>query len=98
MLVLTRKPGEALSLGWAGPAWGGRPGEAIGANPGAEIIVSVLAVEGDRVKLGITAPRWVAVLRRELCETVRQENRAAAVPAHAAGQIASAARGLIRAK
>ena len=42
------------------------------------IVVTVLAVEGDRVKLGIAAPRHVTVLRQELCEAVRRQNLAAA--------------------
>ena len=42
------------------------------------IVVRVLAVEGDRVKLGISAPASVLVLREELCEAVEQENRLAA--------------------
>ena len=33
---------------------------------GDDIVVRVLAVDGDRVKLGITAPRSVIVLREEL--------------------------------
>lgn len=33
---------------------------------GDEIIVTILAVEGDKVKLGIDAPRRISVLRREL--------------------------------
>lgn len=42
------------------------------------IVVTVLAIEGDRVKLGISAPRTIAVLRLELCEEVREQNLAAA--------------------
>ncbi|MEE9278483.1 MAG: carbon storage regulator CsrA [Dehalococcoidia bacterium] len=42
------------------------------------IVVRVLAVDGERVKLGISAPRSVLVLREELCEEVRQENEGAA--------------------
>lgn len=42
------------------------------------IIVRVLAVDGERVKLGIQAPRSVLVLREELCDAVRDENRDAA--------------------
>ena len=42
------------------------------------IVVRVLAVDGERVKLGIQAPRSVLVLREELCEAVREENRDAA--------------------
>lgn len=43
-----------------------------------DIVVTVLGVEGDRVKLGIDAPREISILRRELCEQVSTENRAAA--------------------
>lgn len=42
-----------------------------------DIMIRVLAIEGDRVKLGITAPRSIGVLREELCEAVRDENREA---------------------
>jgi carbon storage regulator len=45
---------------------------------GDEIIVTVLGVEGDRVKLGIQAPRHILVLRQELLEAVRGQNLAAA--------------------
>lgn len=43
-----------------------------------DIVVTILGVDGDRVKLGIEAPREVPVLRGELCEAVRSQNRAAA--------------------
>jgi carbon storage regulator len=45
---------------------------------GDEITVTVLAVEGDRVKLGIQAPRSVVVLREELFLQVQSANAAAA--------------------
>ena len=45
---------------------------------GNEITIRVLSVDGERVKLGITAPPSVLVLREELCEAVRQENESAA--------------------
>ncbi len=38
----------------------------------------MLAVDGDKVKLGIQAPRHVAVQRQELCDAVRLQNLAAA--------------------
>lgn len=38
------------------------------------ITITVLGVDGDRVKLGIQAPPEVAILRQELYETVKQEN------------------------
>lgn len=42
------------------------------------IVVTVLAVDGDKVKLGIQAPADVRILRQELCEAVRQQNLTAA--------------------
>lgn len=43
-----------------------------------DIVVTVLEVAGERVKLGIRAPRNVAVVRQELAAQVRRENLAAA--------------------
>ena len=45
---------------------------------GDEIAVTVLGVEGDHVKIGITAPREVAVHRREVFEQIKEANVAAA--------------------
>jgi len=42
---------------------------------GDSITVTVLAVEGDRVKLGITAPRDVLILRQEVVEAVKEQSR-----------------------
>jgi carbon storage regulator len=50
-------------------------GEAIVLN--GVITVYVLAVEGERVKLGINAPSDVVIVRQELLDAVSQENRAA---------------------
>lgn len=50
-------------------------GEAIVLN--GVITVYVLAVEGERVKLGINAPPDVVIVRQELLDSVAQENRAA---------------------
>lgn len=44
-----------------------------------EIVITVLAIEGERVKLGIVAPKSVSILRQELLEQVGQENQAAAL-------------------
>ncbi|MBN1267463.1 MAG: carbon storage regulator CsrA [Anaerolineales bacterium] len=41
------------------------------------IIVTVLSVEGDKVKLGIAAPQEVRILRKELFEAVQVQNLAA---------------------
>jgi carbon storage regulator len=43
-----------------------------------DIVVTVLGVDGDRVKLGVDAPREVSILRQELCDQVMSENLAAA--------------------
>src|SRR5690242_4243478 len=48
-------------------------GEAIVLN--GVITVYVLAVEGERVKLGINAPPDVVIVRQELLDSVAQENR-----------------------
>jgi carbon storage regulator len=45
---------------------------------GDDIVVTVLGIEGDRVKLGIEAPRSVAVLRQEVYQQLRSSNTTAA--------------------
>ena len=45
---------------------------------GDEIEVRVVDIRGDKVRLGITAPRSVSVHRREIYDQIRDENRAAA--------------------
>jgi carbon storage regulator len=47
---------------------------------GDDIVVTVLSIEGDRVKLGIDAPRSVSVLRQEVYQQVRSSNTTAAAP------------------
>lgn len=59
MLVLTRRPGESITMG-------------------KEIVVTVLEVNGNQVRVGITAPRDVQVLREEIYRAMQEENRAAA--------------------
>lgn len=44
---------------------------------GDDIVITILGIEGDKVKLGIDAPRDVAILRDELVEAVHQQNLAA---------------------
>lgn len=48
---------------------------------GADVEVKVLAIEGDHVKLGITAPRSVPVHRAEVFGAIQDANRAAAAAA-----------------
>ena len=43
-----------------------------------KVVVRLLAIDGERVKIGIEAPRSVSVLREELLVEVADENQAAA--------------------
>jgi carbon storage regulator len=45
---------------------------------GEDITITVLGIEGDRVKLGIRAPRSVSVLREEVYQQLRAANQGAA--------------------
>ena len=53
------------------------------------IRVTVLAVDGERIKLGVDAPREIPVVRQELLDEVRRSN-IAAVTHGEAGQAAAA--------
>jgi carbon storage regulator len=44
---------------------------------GGNIVVTILSVEGEKVKLGIEAPREIAILRRELIGGIETQNRPA---------------------
>lgn len=44
---------------------------------GKDITVKILQIEGDRVQLGISAPKDMKVLRTELYEEITGENRQA---------------------
>lgn len=82
MLVLTRRLEEGIVIQIPGSA--------------ESITVSVLGVEGEKVKLGIAAPRAVTVLRQELCEAVRAQNQSAAQNLAAAKQVAPQALATLR--
>lgn len=41
---------------------------------GDEIEVQVLSIEGETVKLGFSAPQRIQILRKELVESILQEN------------------------
>src|SRR5690606_21564305 len=45
---------------------------------GDEVEVTVVDIRGDKVRLGITAPKEVTVHRKEVYEAIKRENRAAA--------------------
>lgn len=45
---------------------------------GDQIEVRVLGIYGDQVRLGFTAPRSISVFRKEVFESILEENRQAA--------------------
>lgn len=47
---------------------------------GSDIVVTVLDVKGDQVRIGIRAPKSVAVHREEVLAELSKANRAAASP------------------
>lgn len=46
---------------------------------GDNIIIKILDVKGDAVKIGIEAPKEVAVNRQEIFEAIKQANQGAAL-------------------
>ena len=42
---------------------------------GDSIVITVLAVEGDRVKIGISAPREMPILRGEIYQAIKAQNQ-----------------------
>ncbi|MEW6624315.1 MAG: carbon storage regulator CsrA [Bacillota bacterium] len=42
-----------------------------------EIKIIVIGIEGNKVKLGIKAPKNITILREEVVEAVKEENRLA---------------------
>jgi len=59
MLVLSRKANESIVIS---------VGEAI-------IEIMVAEIRGDKVRLGVTAPREIPVHRREVYEEIQRENQ-----------------------
>lgn len=41
------------------------------------IIITVLAIEGDRIKIGIKAPRDIPILRQELWQAINEQEKVA---------------------
>jgi carbon storage regulator len=57
---------------------------------GNDIVVKVVSLSGNQIRLGITAPREVRVLREEIFEAMQAENRAAAAAADSARRLGDA--------
>ena len=53
-----------------------RVGESI--TIGKDIVIKVVEISGNQIRLGIDAPREVRVLREEIINAMKDENRAAA--------------------
>ena len=45
---------------------------------GKDIVIKVVEISGNQIRLGIDAPREVRVLRGEIINAMKEENRAAA--------------------
>ncbi|MDU0205693.1 MULTISPECIES: carbon storage regulator CsrA [Paenibacillus] len=52
-----------------------KKGQSIILNNNIEIVIS--AIDGDQVKIGISAPKEVSILRKELYEEVQKSNKEA---------------------
>lgn len=57
MLVLSRKPGESITID-------------------ENIVVTIVEIRGDKVRLGIEAPKDVKVHRQEVFEALQREIKA----------------------
>lgn len=57
---------------------------------GDNIEITVVEVQGDKIKIGINAPKSIAVLRKELIDEAKKENMAAAAPHISIGLLAEA--------
>ena len=45
---------------------------------GDEIEITVVDIRGDQVKIGVTAPKSVSIHRKEIYDSIQEENRMAA--------------------
>jgi carbon storage regulator len=52
---------------------------------GNDVTVTVLGVKGNQVRVGVNAPRDVAVHREEIFERIKREEQDGDTPARAAG-------------
>lgn len=46
---------------------------------GDEVEITVVDIRGDKVRIGISAPTTIAVHRKEVYESIREENRKASM-------------------
>jgi carbon storage regulator len=50
---------------------------------GDDVEIRITRIDGDTVKIGISAPRNVPIVRKELFDQIKESNREAAVPVSA---------------
>ncbi|ALP37256.1 carbon storage regulator [Paenibacillus sp. IHB B 3084] len=48
-----------------------------------DIVITVLSVEGDNVKIGISAPKEIDIYRKEVFEAIQQNNQSAVMDSNA---------------
>jgi carbon storage regulator len=60
---------------------------------GDEIEISIIEVQGDKARIGITAPKEIRILRKELLDEVRSTNAQAAAVEISLDALADAVRG-----
>jgi carbon storage regulator len=58
---------------------------------GDDVAITVLGVKGNQVRIGVKAPKSVAVHREEISERIRQESQKADEPGDAGGPLRVAA-------
>ena len=63
---------------------------------GDDIEIMIIEVRGDQVRLGVTAPRDVAVHRKEIYLQIQQENQNAARDCANTDDVAAALNGLLK--
>ena len=56
---------------------------------GDNIVLTVVDIRGDKVRLGIDAPKEIPVHRQEVYEAIQRENRRAAEQSSADGEAAA---------
>lgn len=59
-----------------------RVGETVTIGPNSEIAVTILGVKGNQVRVGVQAPKEVAVHRQEIYDKIRRENNGGSVPSN----------------
>lgn len=47
------------------------------------IVITVLSVEGDNVKIGVSAPKDIDIYRKEVFEAIQQSNQSAVMNSNA---------------